>query len=66
MKIKVVIAPDGAVQVIAQEGDFSSASTSVLALLRSVGAAGVKLSDQSEPEQHRHEPGVEVHGHNNQ
>jgi hypothetical protein len=57
MKCRVVIAPDGTVQVFVDEGTFQTASAKARQVL---GALGV--TDAGEVEQHRHAPD-EVHTH---
>jgi hypothetical protein len=64
--MKVLLSPDGTIEVQALDGSFAEASESVRNLLANLGASGVELSDQSEPEQHAHgkEEHVAHHAHN--
>jgi hypothetical protein len=59
MKCRVVIMPDGTVQVFVDEGSFAEASAKVQQLLTQMGVV-----DAGPVEQHRHGPDeVHVHSH---
>lgn len=63
MQFRITMRQDGTVDVAALEGSFSEASRAVLDLLARAGASGVNITAQGQPEQHRHDPEVSVHGH---
>ena len=57
MRMRVVILPDGAVQIFADEGSFEEAALRVQQVVAALGAV-----DAGPVEQHRHGPD-EVHVH---
>jgi hypothetical protein len=62
VKAKIVIMPDGSVQIVVEEGEYAQASARLSAFVENLKLSGLKFTSVGVIEQHRHGP-EHIHTH---
>lgn len=55
MKMRVVVLPNGQINIFADEGTFAEGKEKIEALLAALGAAGIEFAEVGQVEQHKHD-----------
>lgn len=62
VKAKVILMPDGSLQIVVQEGEYAAASARLSAFVENLKLSGLKFTSVGVIEQHRHDD-QHVHSH---